>query len=487
MQVDATGPRQARRDGGRRPDPTPGPHDELADFSTGVAISHDNGVTWTFAGPPGRSDSRSLDPSVAIDAANKVYLIWLDGNTNHRTLHAGRERYEDGTILAEATMKPLVTLALLALLSSGAVGQEPSTATVICCGFGPVAFLRFSPDGRELERVCVFGGPFLFDTGNYNKGRSFPVGPWMVAYSPDGTRIATAEGHGGARVWDAALQGKPIPSGLEDAKLPNDKRRAGLVLDLREMDTPLHVLQTPGPDQVLWTEFSPDGQRLLTTHKNGHVKVWNTSSWNLEADFALTQSEVHAAAFAPDGNSLVIGDIDGVLHQWSFPRRAEVKTTRTTLGAVTAVAFSPDGKTLVTTHARPVGAVHPADGRHATEHGQSRSGNGVMIYGVMIWNTDTWIAVTRHGFGAAAFSKDGKILALGGENIELIDPMSQKPIRTVELPQMTLGEALNPLVKGADKKIPVSVEALAFSPDGGTLAAGCWDGTVRLVKVIPAG
>lgn len=49
----------------------------------GVAISHDNGVTWTFAGPPGQSDSRSLDPSVAIDAANRVYLIWLDGNTNH--------------------------------------------------------------------------------------------------------------------------------------------------------------------------------------------------------------------------------------------------------------------------------------------------------------------------------------------------------------------------------------------------------------------
>jgi PKD domain len=49
----------------------------------GLAISHDNGVTWTFAGPPGQTDSQSLDPSVAIDAANKVYLIWLDGATNH--------------------------------------------------------------------------------------------------------------------------------------------------------------------------------------------------------------------------------------------------------------------------------------------------------------------------------------------------------------------------------------------------------------------
>jgi WD40 repeat protein len=237
---------------------------------------------------------------------------------------------------------------------------------------------------------------------------------------------------------------------LENAKMPDNQRRAGLVSDLREIETPLHVLQAPGPEQVLWIEFSPDGRRLLTTHKNGHVKVWNTSSWSLEADFASTQSEVRAAAFAPDGNSLVIGDADGVLHDWSLPRRAEVKTMRTTLGAVTAVAFSPDGKTLVTTHARP---------RHAAEQRQSASG---MIDGVMIWNTGTWLGVTRQGFGAAAFSKDGKILALGGENIELIDPESLRPMRTVELPSVTLGEAFNPSMKDADKKIPVSVVALEF-------------------------
>jgi WD40 repeat protein len=326
----------------------------------------------------------------------------------------------------------------------------------------------------------------LFDTNSYIKARSFPFTAGIVTYSPDGTRIATAEGQRGARVWDAALPGKPIPSGSGNAGVPDGKRRAGLVSDLREMETPLHVLQAPGGDpsaQVLWTEFSPDGRRLLTTHKNGHVKVWSTSSWSLEADFASTPSEVRAAAFAPDGNSLVIGDADGVLHDWSLPRRAEVKTLRTTLGAVTAVAFSPDGKTLVTSHSRPAGTVRPADGRHATGQGRSASG---MTYGVMIWNTGTWLAVTRQGFGAAAFSSDGKILALGGENVELIDPESLRPMRTVELPSVTQGEVLSPSMKDADRKIPVSVVALAFSPDGGTLAAGCWDGTVRLVRMTPA-
>ncbi|HWC64896.1 MAG TPA: sialidase family protein, partial [Thermoanaerobaculia bacterium] len=50
----------------------------------GIAISHDNGITWSFGHPPNQTNWPSLvDPSVAIDAANTVYLVWLDGNTNH--------------------------------------------------------------------------------------------------------------------------------------------------------------------------------------------------------------------------------------------------------------------------------------------------------------------------------------------------------------------------------------------------------------------
>jgi WD40 repeat protein len=170
---------------------------------------------------------------------------------------------------------------------------------------------------------------------------------------------------------------------------------------------------------------------------------------------------------------LVIGDIEGVLHQWSFPSKAEVKTMRTERGAIAGVAFAPDGKVLVTTHQTP-GTW--SKGRWVAP-ASSASGSWVMI-----WNTDTWTAVTRQGFGSAAFSKDGKMLALGGDRIELIDPRSQRQIRTIELPRATIGE-----MNGFTPKqpIPMSVVALAFSPDGGILAAGCQDGTVRLVKMNP--
>jgi WD40 repeat protein len=341
--------------------------------------------------------------------------------------------------------------------SCGAERPDGPTASipkvsVIKDGFVMEVFLRFSPSGRELVRIPQFGPVILSDTTNYKKARTFSVGMRMVAYSADGTKMATAEGTDGARVWDALVQGKRVQ------EAPGE---------LYVLETPLQVLESPSKDskqRVFWTEFSPDGKRLITTQANGHVKVWNTSSWIVEDDLTLTDSEVRAAAVSPDSKTLVIGDVKGALHHWSFESKAKIKSalTHEPLGAVLGVVFAPDGKTLVTSH-------------------QSKSKGTVGI-----WNTSTWVAQMEDGFSCAAFSKEGKILALGGHNIKLLDPASGKQIRTIELPEMTLGDFGPRFEKQpkADKKVPIQIRALAFSPDGTTLAAGCM-GPLRLVEMNP--
>jgi len=366
-----------------------------------------------------------------------------------------------------------IVSAFLAVLVFGALAQTPSAPVVIKGGY-PVLFLRFSPNGGELVRLCAFGPVALFDTTSYRRARTFLTeiehtpGLMMVAYSPDGTRIATADGYGGARVWNAADPGRPMP-----------KKGASFfgVDELYVLDTPLQVLQAPGPDRgldVLWTGFSPDGKLLITTHANGHVKVWNTSSWAVEAELIVWDSGLRVAAFAPDSKTVVIGYGGGGLHHWSLETKTEIRTLPMFeavgnlgehLPAALNVAFSPDGKTLVATH-------------------MSKSlGDGA----VTIWNTTDWIAHTEQG-DSAAFSKDGKLLALGTlRHIKLIEPVSGKQIRDIELPDLTWGEVSRRFENesNANDKIPCVVGALAFSPDGNTLAAGCSEGTVRVVKMTP--
>ena len=392
------------------------------------------------------------------------------------------------------------------LFAFGAYAQTPSAPAVIKDECRMVLSLEFSPNGGELARLCFGYEVVLLDTTSYRRARTFlsetEYTPTLreLAYSPDGTIIATVLGSS-AEVWNAADPGK---------LLPEEKSISDMYV-LYALDTPLKVLEVhhrSGDDKLnvsslrfspdgkflitthksghmkvwntsSWTiereliadgygiRFSPDGKLLITMHANGHVKVWNTSSWTVEGELIVADSDLLGATFAPDSKTIIIGDKNGVLHDWSLATKAEIRTLRTPegVGSISNVAFSPDGKTMVA----------------SCESKQNQRT-------VMIWNTTDWTAEAESGYNSAAFSKDGKLLALGGRSdIKLIDPDSREQIRDIELPEMRRGDVLNKDEDDPDanEKIPCFVSTVAFSPDGNTLAAGCLEGTVRLVKVAP--
>jgi WD40 repeat protein len=317
-------------------------------------------------------------------------------------------------------------------------------------GMGWPVYLCFSPDQKELARLYAFGH-VLSDTSSWQKGRFFNVGIRMMAYSPDGKTIATAEGTDGVRIWNAADRGTRLQA---PPTTPSERYL---------LDKPARVLLRPAESRgqrVFWAAFSADGSRLLTADATGHVKIWKTNSWTLEADIAKTAAAVRCATFNPDGKSIVFGDEEGVLYVWDLEQKKAKNESRTPLGAISFLTFSLDGTRLVTGHA-------------------SGSGNSVMI-----WNTKDWAAQIERGYQSAAFSKDGTLLALGGTDIRLFSPSSLKSLRTITLPELSPREAsARPVAEGGDRKIPVVIQSLAWRPDGRQLAAGCLDGTVRLVPI----
>ena len=105
----------------------------------------------------------------------------------------------------------------------------------------------------------------------------------------------------------------------------------------------------------------------------------------------------------------------------------------------------------------------------------------------VLWSTGDWAAQTISGYGSAAFSCDSQLLALGGTDIKLIDPSSRKELRTIELPALAQAGASPGLATHSEPKdrIPCIVSALATSLDNATLAVGCPEGTLRILKLQP--
>lgn len=365
-------------------------------------------------------------------------------------------------------MKLLCSLLAVTL----SVSAQTISSPVVIKGEGCplVAFLQFSPDGSELARACAFGPFQLFATTTYDKSLTFrsevDYTPALnsFAFSPDGKTMATA-GYKGALIWKTDDPGKPV-------QLGKPLKPFFGVDEVYALDKPLHVLEPPPPSsdefaKVLSVDYSPDGKFILTKHHNGHVKIWNASTWTLQSELTVgvkgNSILFTALAIAPDSKSFVIGDENGLLHIWNLDSKSETRTVPSPGGMVhiTHLTFSPDGKILVAIH----------------------QGKTFFDAVAMLWNTADWTAHSMPGYGAAAFSPDGQMLALGGRDIKLLDPASRQELRTIKAPTITRGEVLRP-GPDADRELPYSISALALSPDGATVAIGC-PGSVRVLNLKP--
>ena len=289
-----------------------------------------------------------------------------------------------------------------------------------------------------------------------------------AAFSPDGRRIVTGGADGTVRVWDSAT--------------------------LNQIGSPLRGHH----GDVQSVVFNPAGTRIVSAGMDGSVRQWDAIGALL---IPAGQGDLRAAAFHPkDGRIATAGD-DGTIKLWdratgNFDRRLGTPSDAYTRGdfskAITALAFNDDGTRIVTGRSDGVVQVWDVSSGKADDLRMESyqasfpvagheiwsvavSGSRIVSGGrdgaVRLWESESLapnaVIAAPYPVRGVAFSPDGSQIATGSfgydNSLQLWDVATQTAVG-------------DPMV-GHDNW---QLYGVAFNRKGDLVAAGGYDGTVRV-------
>ncbi len=188
-----------------------------------------------------------------------------------------------------------------------------------------VKAVAFSPDG---DRFATGGRHAkVWNTRTYNEITTLEHEGyvWGVAFSNDGTLLATGERGGYVNVWD--LQNEQVVARFHADSLiiyavafsPNDRYLAGAGYDgtvhlwTTETWQPHGTLDGNGTIRTI--DFSPDGSTLTAT---GHesIQLWRVDVGHQVASLPGATNWVNSVDFSSDSSTIIAGGDDGNLRLW---------------------------------------------------------------------------------------------------------------------------------------------------------------------------
>jgi WD40 repeat protein len=451
---------------------------------------HEDLIRWAAFSPDGKL--------IATGSKDKTVRLWDVATGALRATLAGPEKTVNTVDFAPNGR------IVYGLSQDGTLFAWPITGgkAVAQMQFGNDDGLSFaqSPDGATLAVSGSAGTIRLWDGNTYALRRTLlgdvdgPIG--LVVFSPDSKLLVSTSIGGDAELWDVAMGvdvakvkfndnqmigGAIAPNGLHFAYGSLDGK-AGisstqtLSAGRLRTDTPQFEFTT----NIIDLGYSADGRLLITGGGDGSVRLWNGQSGligkQLEAcerpilHVVLSDDGTRAAASCGTTQATLWDTLSGnILATVKNINDGDLAFSRD--GSLLAVPLSTGAFRLINARDGSTSSDLPGPEVAGSKLAFSPDGNrllassrdeGIQIYDVVAKKLTSTLKLNNEWTYAMVFSADGKRFASAGTGpVHLWDAATLSPVAT-------------------ETGFQGRINALAFSPDGRTLAAASDDGTSRV-------
>jgi WD40 repeat protein/class 3 adenylate cyclase len=294
--------------------------------------------------------------------------------------------------------------------------------------------VSFSPDGKRLVAGKLNGDTIVYDTATRRQALRIDGGSVVtaVAFHPGGKLVAVGTIDGQVRFFDpktGASVGRPLDEGnlpvWQVAFSPNGRLLAvavdrngvkGFYGQQRQGEVQLWDVHSrrqvgraiePGAGSVLSVAFSRDGMLLATGSYRGRVDLWDVASHARHGKpMKVADDGFPSVVFDPEGQLIAAGGGIGPVHVWRVKNQSPAFPPLSGHpGLVTGAVFAPDGAFLATTDA--LGGTKLWDPATGLPYGDKLLGSDKPA---SLKPTIEFPFMPLRN----AFSRDGKLLAVGG-------------------------------------------------------------------------